>query len=97
MHHLTQLPAGDLALLRFGHFVDKPGVLDGVTRAEEHEAFARQSIAARATGFLVKPFDVLRHIVMNDEADIRLIDAHAESNRRANHLHVIAQEHFLIL
>ena len=33
---------------------------------------------------------------MNDKPDIRLVDAHAKSNGRANHPHVVAQKHFLV-
>src|SRR5205823_12338234 len=33
---------------------------------------------------------------MNDETYVRLVDAHAKSNGRANHAHFVADEQFLI-
>src|SRR4051812_47025179 len=84
LHDLAQLLPRNFAFLRLGHFVDEPRVLDRVARAEEQKAFTRQSVAAGAPGFLVEAFDVLRQIVMHDEAHVRFIDAHAKRNRSAN-------------
>ena len=67
-----------------------------VARAEEQHAFARQTVASRAAGFLIIAFDVLRQIVMDHEADVRFVDAHPERDRRADDAHFIAQEMLLI-
>src|SRR5579871_5759089 len=50
---LLQLSAGDVALLRIRHLVDETAVFDTVTRAEEEQAFAGQSVAAGTARFLV--------------------------------------------
>ena len=92
MDHLLQLFAGDLLLLRVGLFVDEMRLLHHVAGAEKQHAFARQSVAAGAAGFLVVAFDVLRQVVMDDEADVRFVDAHAEGDGRADHAHFVAQE-----
>ena len=97
MDHLLQLLAGDLLFLRIGLFVNELRLLHHVAGAEEQHAFARQTVAARAAGFLVIALDVFRQVVMDDEADVRLVDAHAEGDGRADHAHVVAQKKFLML
>src|SRR5438552_4418373 len=95
--HLPELGRGDLSLLLLGHLVDEPRVFDCIAGAEKQKAFARQAIAAGATGLLVEAFDILGQIVMDDEANVRFVDAHAESDRRADHAHFVTQEVLLIL
>src|SRR5665213_859088 len=95
--HLLQLFAGDLLFLRAGLFVNEHGLLHHVAGAEEQDAFARQAVAARAAGFLIIALDVFRQIVVDDKTDVRLVDAHAEGDGRANHAHVVAQKKFLML
>ena len=95
-------PSAAIARGRFvapadGFFVNELRLLDHVAGAEEQDAFAGQSVAARAAGFLVIALDVFRQIVVDDEADVRLVDAHAEGDGRADHPHVVAQEKFLML
>ncbi len=65
--------------------------------AEKQQALARQTVAPGAPGFLVVALDVLRQIVVNDEADVRLVDAHAEGDRRADDVHFVAQKELLVL
>ena len=48
-------------------------------------------------GFLVIALDVLRQVVVHDEADVRLVDPHPEGDRRAHDPDVVAQEHLLVL
>src|SRR2546429_5994777 len=50
----------------------------------QQQAFARQPVAARAAGFLVIALDVLRQVVVDHEADVRLVDPHPERDRGAN-------------
>ncbi len=95
MHHPLELLARDL-FLRLGLLVDERVQLHHVARAEEEQAFARQPVAARAPGLLIVTLDVLRQIVVDDEPHVRLVDAHAERDCRANHLHLVAQELLLI-
>ena len=97
MNHLLQLRAGDLLFLHAGLFVNELRLFHHVAGAEKQHTFARQTVAARTAGFLVIAFDVFRQIVMDDEADVRFVDAHAEGDGRANHPHVVAQKKFLML
>ena len=97
MHHLLQLFARDLLFLRIRFFVNELRLLHHVAGAEKQNTFARQTVAARAAGFLIIAFDVFRQIVVDDEADVRLVDAHAERDGRADHAHVVAQKKFLML
>ena len=78
-------------------FLDEPRLLDHVAGAEEQHAFAGQAVAAGAAGFLVIALDVLRQIVVDDEADVGLVDAHAEGDGRADDAHLVAQEKLLVL
>ena len=71
-------------------------LLDRVAGIEEQQTFARQPVAAGAPGLLIIALDVLRQIVVNDEADVGLVDAHAEGDGRADHAHLIAQETLLM-
>ena len=50
-----------------------------VLAAEEEDTFPRRAVAAGPARFLVVAFDVLGHLVMDDVADVALVDAHAES------------------
>ena len=96
MHHLLQLRARDLLLLCARLFVDELRLLDHVSRAEQQHAIARQSIASGASGFLVVALDVFRQIVVDDVADVRFVDAHAECDRRADDAHFITQKKLLV-
>ena len=96
MDDLLQLLAGD-ALFRRRFFLDEPLLLDGVARAEEQQALGREAVPSGAPGFLVIALDVFGQIVMDDEADVGLVDAHAEGDGGADHPHFVAQEKFLVL
>ena len=96
MNHLLQLRAGDFAFLRVGFLVNEPHLLHAVAGAEQQQTFAGQAVAPRAAGFLVIAFDVFRQIVMNHEADVRLVDAHAERNGGADHARLVAEKRLLI-
>ena len=94
--HRLQLRFGDLALFRVCLVLDEPHLLHAVARAEHQQTFARQPITPGAACLLVISLDVLRQIVVDDEAHIRFVDAHAERNRRAHHAGFIAQKGFLV-
>ena len=96
MDHLLELLARDALLSGSGFSSMNLRLLHHVAGAEKQQAFARQTIAPGAPGFLVVAFDVLRQIVMDDEAHVRFVDAHAERDRRANHAHFVAQKKFLV-
>ena len=96
MGDLAELRAGDLLLLRIGDLVEEMRLLRDVAGAEEQEAIAGQTIAARAAGFLIVAFDVLRQIVVDDPADVGLVDAHAEGDRGADDARVVAEKCLLV-
>ena len=58
---------------------------------------AGQAVASGAAGFLVVALDVFGQIVMDDEADIGFVDAHAEGDGGADDADFVAQEKFLVL
>ena len=96
MNHLLQLRAGDFAFLRIRLFVNEPHLLHAVAGAEQQQAFARQTVAAGAAGFLIITFDVFRQIVVDHETHVRFVDAHAEGDGGANHARLVAEKCFLI-
>src|SRR5207248_6180934 len=79
--HGAQLLVRD-ALLAFTLFLDETPLFHDIAHTEEQHALARQTIATGASRFLVVPFDVLRQIMMNNEADVRFVNTHAERDRR---------------
>ena len=46
---------------------------------KEEDTVSRRPVAAGAARFLVVAFDVLRHLVMDDVADVALVDAHPKA------------------
>ena len=62
----------------------------------EEEAVALEAVTARPPDLLVPGLDVLRHVPMDDEADIRLVDAHSEGDGRHDHVDLVALERFLV-
>ena len=75
-----------------GRDVDEVSLRHDVLRRKEQEAFARLAVASCAACFLIVGFDVFRHVVVDDEAHVRLVDAHAEGVRRDDRLHVVVEE-----
>ena len=96
MEHLTELGAGDIALMIVGHLVDEVRLFGGVAGAEEEQAIAGESVAPGTAGFLVVAFDVLGEIVVNHPAHVGFVDPHAEGDGRAHDAHVVAEEGFLV-
>ena len=96
MHHLLQLGARDGLFLLVGFFLDETGLLRHVRGVHQQHALSRQAVAAGAAGFLIIAFDVFREVAMDHEPDVRLVDAHAERDGGANHLHVVVDKRLLI-
>src|SRR5882724_10696580 len=54
-----------------------------------------QPITARTAGLLVIVLDGFRYVEMDDEPDVRLVDAHPECNSGYDHLHILVEEKIL--
>ena len=52
----------------------------------ESYALSFSAVASGASRFLVIAFKTLRNIIMDDEAHVRFVNAHAERYRRNNHV-----------
>ena len=85
-----------LALVGIFDLTDEVALFGRVAAAEEERAFALQAVATGAAGLLIVAFNVLGHVVVDHVADVGLIDAHAEGDRRADHANLIANEQLLI-
>ena len=96
VNHPLQLIAGDLLFLWIGLFVDERPLLNGISGAEEQEALAWESVTTGAAGFLIIALDVFWEIVMDDVADVGLVDSHAEGDGRRDDAHFVAKEEFLV-
>ena len=77
--------------------VDQPPLLDDVGQAVGEPGGRRVPVAARPAGLLVVAFDRPRQVQVGDEADVRLVDPHAERDRRDDHQALLAQEPGLML
>ena len=67
-----------------------------VARAVERERVGGQAVAAGAADFLIVGFDRRRHVGVEDEPDVRLVNPHAERDGRANDAIVFAQKGVLV-
>src|ERR1041384_2745066 len=67
MHHLSQLLVRDF-LLAPALLFNEPPLFNNVAGIEKEHAFARQTVASGAAGLLIIALDVLRQIIVNDEA-----------------------------
>ena len=90
-HEIVELHRLDaLALLGRGAVEDlAPPELD-VARAIKRERVGGQSVAAGAADLLIIGFDRRGHVGVKDEADVGLVDAHAEGDGRADDAIVLA-------
>ena len=96
VNQFLQLLAGDLTLLFRGLFVDEVMMLGGVAGAEEQETFTGKTVSACPSGFLVITLNILGEVVMNDKANIRFVDAHAEGDGGTDDLAIITDKGFLV-
>ena len=94
--HLGQQLVGVVAL---GHRLVLAELfqLENVVVAVEHQAVAFQAVAAAAAGFLVVALDGLGRVVVNHEAHVGLVDAHAEGDGGHNHVALLVQERVLVV
>ena len=95
MDHLLKLCTGDTRLL-LAFLVDEMPLLGNVARAEQQDAFTRQSVASGASGFLIIALQIFRQIIMHNKTHIRFVDAHSERDGGRDHAHVVAQKCILM-
>ena len=69
--------------------------LDVGPRVKEHTV-AGQAIAPGTTDLLIPRLDVLRHVAVNDESHIRLVDAHSKRDRGDHDVDIVALKRLLI-
>ena len=86
------LVVGLLALERRGALVDLGAAQADVVGAVERQGVGRGAVAAGAADLLVVGLDRLRQVGVGDVADVGLVDAHAEGDRRADDQPVLALE-----
>jgi hypothetical protein len=67
-------------------------LLRRIACAEEERTIAGEAVAAGTPGLLVIAFDVLGQIVVYDVTHVRLVDAHAEGDRRTHDADLVANE-----
>src|SRR5436309_2512230 len=81
------------------------GVLDRLLEAPmgehvgpgvEEDAVAREAVAARAADLLVVALDRAGHLAVDHVADVRLVDAHPEGDRRHHDVDLVAREGVLV-
>ena len=72
-----------------------PPELD-VARAVQRERVGGQAVAAGAADLLIIGFDRRGHVGVKDEADVGLVDPHAEGDGRADNAIVLAQKGVLV-
>src|SRR5713226_6788548 len=66
------------------------------TRRRAWRLITRKPVAPGAAGFLVISLQALRRVEMDDEADIGLVDAHAEGDRRDDDDALLLEEAVLV-
>ena len=76
--------------------VDHPTLLDDVLETVCEPGGRRQAVAARPPGLLVVALHGLGQVQVGDEADVRLVDTHAERDGGHHHEAVLAQESGLV-
>ena len=86
------------ALLFFRCFavVDLQAAQPHIAHAVKRQRVGGEAVAAGAADLLVIAFDIGRHIGMQDETHVRLVDAHAERHRRNHDDAVLLQEDVLM-
>ena len=69
-----------LHLLRPVGVVDHQAAKPDIAHAVEHQGFRRKPVTPGSSDLLVVGLDGGRDVCVNDETDVRLVDAHAEGN-----------------
>jgi len=67
-----------------------------IVKTIEHQCLGWRAISPGAADFLVIGFDAGRQIEMTDKADVGLVNAHAERNRRHHDHRAFAHEAILV-
>ncbi len=62
----------------------------------EDDAVGGQAVAACASDLLVPGLDALRHVAVDHEPHVALVDPHAERDGRHHHVHLVARERVLV-
>ena len=83
---------GQITLRRLDH----PALLHDILQPVGQPCGRRQAVTPGPTGLLVVPLDRLRKVEVGDEANIRLVDPHPESDRRDHDHAVFAQKASLV-
>src|SRR5690606_7981875 len=76
--------------------VEEPLVQLRVGPRIEQPAVGRETVTTRPSDLLVPRLCILRHVAMDDVADVRLVDAHSERDRRYHHIDIITRKRFLV-
>src|SRR5579863_449035 len=92
IEHLSQQALRLFAFLRTLYLADEMALLPGIASAEKKRTIAGEAVAAGTPGLLVIALDILGQIVVHDVAHVRLVDAHAEGNRRTHDADLVADE-----
>ncbi len=95
MDHLLKLRPSDRRFL-FALFIDEVDLLGHIAGAEKQYAFSRQTVAPGPACLLIIALQIFRQIIMHNETDVRLIDAHSERDGCGDHADIVAQERFLM-
>ena len=85
-----------LLLVRRVALVDLHAAQPDVAHAVERQRIGGQAVAAGAADLLIIALDIGRHVGVKDEADVRLVDAHAERHGRDHDDAVLLQENILV-
>ena len=70
---------------------------DDIAQRIEKQSLAGHAVASSTSHLLIVVLQTLRHVVVDDPAHITLVDAHAESDGGAYHLHTVVDEVLLRL
>ena len=89
-------PFDPLALGVGFRLLDHLGEADDILEAVHHPGVRRFAVAAGPAGLLVVGLHALRKIDVRDEAHVRLVDAHAEGDRRHDDDAVFPEEALLV-
>ena len=95
-HRLVEQLAGDLLFGDVLAFVELLQLVD-VLIVVEGDAVAFAAVATRTTGLLVVAFEALGDVVVDDEAHIGLVDAHAEGDGGHDDVDLLHEELVLVL
>ena len=86
-------------LVRLGQLavpLEHDAPLHEVRRRRDEQALGLEAVAAGAPGFLLIVLERSRRAGMHDEPHVRAVDAHAEGDRRDDHVDALAQERVLV-